>query len=203
MIGVIWLPSYQTNMVSLFEDYPLVDYSNSFLVKRRTILNPILEETWKQLRAGMDTPRLGRSKKIKGSYYLGVMNTRGWIKFKTDSQYTPGKQYSQYIKLMDIKDLPYVEDDMTKRDIIRLMLQGDIKVHCSCPDFKFRGFKYLGYNLDYGIYRELRFPRIRNPELEGTVCKHLAKVFGVYMFNWSKIARDMQKTKYFRSRLSV
>ncbi len=196
-----WLSSYQRNTVNLFEDYNPLDFSYKSLLKNNTKLNPVFEETWKQLRAGMDSPRLYRSKQIKGSYYQGVLGTKGWVKFKTDSQYTPGKQYTQYIKLLDIKDLPYMED-ISHKDIIRLMLQGDISVHCSCPDFLFRGFKYMGHNLGYGIYRETRFPRIRNPQLEGTICKHLAKVFQIYMLSWSRISKDMQKTKYFRSKLS-
>lgn len=420
----------------------LLDFRRFYGRQKHTPLHPVWEETWRQIRSDADRARIGRSKKIKGSYYQGILNTKGWIKFKTDSQYTRGKQYTQYIKMLDIKDLEDMKE-FTEKDIIRVMLQGDIKVHCSCPDFClhpdteiklldgsvksikdlksdfdsgkklwvystdekgdfrpgevediwisgttdkyikvtldnkeilttpnhrymlrdgsylradelkintslmplyfktsngyesvklnttglynsvykivanevfgiddykkvrertgegrisihhkdfnknnnypenldltydnymkyksrttprvdkyfdtfdgmldyfdmanynhkiakievieleqeepvydiqvgkyhnfyvdagvilhncYKGFKYMGYQMGWGIYREDRFPKIRNPRLEGTVCKHLLKVFEVYMLNWSKIARDMKKTKYFKKRWGI
>ncbi len=167
--------------------------------RRLSSLHPVWEETWRQIRSGADRPRIGRSKKIKASYYRGILNTKGWIKFETHSQYIVGKMYTQYIKMLDIKDLEDMKE-FTEKDIIRVMLQGDIKVYCSCKDFHYKGFKYMGHQMGWGIYREDRFPKIRNPKLEGTVCKHLLKVFEVYMLNWSKISKDMKKSKYFRKR---
>ncbi len=311
------------------------------------LLSPIFEETWKELLNKMDAPRRGRSDYIK-VWYKGVAKTKGWITFNTSSQYTPGKKYYQYIKLLDMKDIDAVKD-MTKKEIIRLMLQGNIAVYCSClkedtkiklldgrtltvqemekefnngkelwvystdlygdfrpgkvekvwvtgttkeyikvvldnnkeifttrdhlymlgdgsylradkltvgqslmpvrfdyingytanfkiksietitlekeevvydikvdkwknfcvdagvvlhncPDFLYKGFKYMGYMHGWGIFRETRFPKIRNPHLEGSICKHLGAVLRVYMLNWLKIYRDMIKSYYFKSR---
>lgn len=182
----------------IFLENDLVNLLNR-VERNKEVLNPVFEDTWKSLKSGMDKGRLGRSKQLKGSFYQGVLKTKGWIKFTTPSQYTNGKTYWQYIKLQDMKDLDAVKE-FSKKDIMRLMLQGDISLYCSCPDFLYRGFKYIGHNTGYGIYRETRFPKIRNPNLEGTVCKHLGSVLQVYMMNWSKIYKDYTKTYYFRDR---
>lgn len=59
----------------------------------------------------------------------------------------------------------------------------------------------MAYNLGYGIQKETRFPKIRNPQLEGSVCKHLIVVLKVVQMNWSSIARDMSKSKFFRRKM--
>lgn len=157
---------------------------------------PINEASRKELISGADAARLARSKKLT-TKYIGVTNSRGWITFKTNSQYTPGKKYTQYIKLNEAKDMKYFKE-FNKRDIVRLFLSGDLSVWCSCPDFKYHGFKYMGYQMGYGIYKENRYPKIRNPRLEGTVCKHLLCVLAVLNMNWSTIAKDMQRSKFFK-----
>ena len=62
----------------------------------------------------------------------------------------------------------------------------DIKVGCSCPAFQYWGSAYQVDNLDSGEqtmprydgagYPENRFPSVRDPGLEKTICKHLAAV---------------------------
>lgn len=52
----------------------------------------------------------------------------------------------------------------------------DILVYCSCPDFLYRGFAYIAHKLGFGIKRETRPPRKRNPRLKGSVCYHLCAV---------------------------
>jgi len=72
----------------------------------------------------------------------------------------------------------------------------DITIRCSCPDFLYRGYSYMGDQLGYlyGLPREKRFPKRNNPNLKLAVCKHsdialehllknkekLIKMFGVY-----------------------
>jgi hypothetical protein len=157
---------------------------------------PINEASRRELLDGADYARKQRAKKLH-TRYMGVSQHRGWITFQTNSQYTPGIKYTQYVKINDAKDMKYFKE-FNKRDIIRLFLSGDLSVHCTCPDYKFRGFKYMGYQMGYGIFKEMRYPKIRNPHLEGTVCKHLICVLGVLTTNWMSIAKDMQKTKFFK-----
>jgi len=60
----------------------------------------------------------------------------------------------------------------------------DIRVGCSCPAFQYWGSAYIVDQLDSGdkiaprydggAYPEGRFPSVRDPDLEHTICKHLA-----------------------------
>ena len=55
---------------------------------------------------------------------------------------------------------------------------GDIHIRCTCPAAQFWGYNYEGTAMRYlyGVPREGRFPKIRNPNLQGTICKHADKV---------------------------
>jgi hypothetical protein len=59
----------------------------------------------------------------------------------------------------------------------------------------------MGHTQGYGMFKELRYPKIRNPKLEGSICKHLIAVLNNVGFNWNVIAKDMRKTKYWKVRL--
>lgn len=50
----------------------------------------------------------------------------------------------------------------------------DWHIRCTCPAAQFWGYNYesTALNYIYGVPKENRFPKIRNPELKGTVCKH-------------------------------
>lgn len=52
----------------------------------------------------------------------------------------------------------------------------DILVYCDCPSFLYHGYAYIATKLGFGVKREMRPPRIRNPRLKGSVCKHLVAV---------------------------
>ena len=54
------------------------------------------------------------------------------------------------------------------------IMEGDIYINCSCPSWIYGGYKYMATQLDYILDgREDRFPKVRNPRLLGTMCKHL------------------------------
>jgi hypothetical protein len=54
----------------------------------------------------------------------------------------------------------------------------DWHCRCTCPAAQFWGYNFIGTKLRYlyGVPRENRFPKIRNPGLKGTICKHTDKV---------------------------
>lgn len=161
-------------------------------------MDALYEAFVRELIKDADIGRKARSKFIK-VFYKGVLKTKGWIQFNTPSQYTPNKKYYQYIRLQDIKDINYLKD-LKKKDIMRLLLAGNVSCYCSCLDFKFKGFLYMGHSMGYGIYRENRFPKIRNPNLEGTVCKHMLAVLQVLGTNWLSIYKDMNKSYFWKNR---
>lgn len=69
-------------------------------------------------------------------------------------------------------------DDLKRAypDVIR----SDVRMFCQCPDFKMGGHAYILTQLDVHLEREDRYPHIKNPDLEGTVCKHLIAVLSKY-----------------------
>lgn len=156
----------------------------------RTLL---VEATLKQLRDQTDSNTVSRSKKIV-SYYQGV-NKAGTVIFKTTSQSTPGHFWKQRVKLLDLPFWLSVKDkDLTMIKKVRMAIKGDIKVWCNGKAFKYWGWAYITtqQNAKWGS-PESRFPKVRNPNLNGSVCKHLENVLRVLPFYASDIVRDLGK----------
>lgn len=136
-------------------------------------------------------------RKSKGYYtfYKGV--TRDYdVIFETPSQVTPGVTYIQKIKMREFKDIEG-EEDLTVQEKVRLALSGDIEVSCTCPAYRWWGYEYIMTQLDANNGPDQNiFPKIRNPNLLGTVCKHLKVVLQVIGNNYTKIASDISKGKF-------
>lgn len=52
----------------------------------------------------------------------------------------------------------------------------------NCPAFLYWGYKYMAWKRGYGLERETRKPRVRNPHERGFLCKHLQLVLTLYPF---------------------
>lgn len=85
------------------------------------------------------------------------------------------------------------DKSITDRDVVNLAIFGDLKVYCDDLSFKYYGWQYMAWKLDYGLEPEERPPVKRNPRLEGTVCKHLYAALDVLPFYMSEITRDLRK----------
>jgi hypothetical protein len=176
------------------------EYSKKSKKKKKNKQVPINEMTAKELIAGADSARLHRSRdKRIICRFEKVMPVRGWIVFDVTSQYTPGKHYKVYVKMKEANDMKYFKE-FKKHEIIRLFLKGDLRIECSCPDFRYR-YRYMAWQMGYGLYKELRYPHIVNPQLKGSVCKHCLAVLRVLQFNASSIAKAMKNSKYFKKRV--
>lgn len=68
--------------------------------------------------------------------------------------------------------------------------------NCTCPAFLYWGFKYMAWKNGYGLERETRVPRVRNPHQQGYVCKHIYQCCMVYPFISKTVAMKMRK--YFK-----
>lgn len=155
------------------------------------------EATSKEIVNRADLKRRELSKKLK-SRYLGINHKYGWIQFQTNSQFIPTRKYTQLIEIAEANDIKYFRE-FRPRDIIRLFLSGSLRVWCSCPDFKYR-FKFLSKQMGFGIFDERRPAKIRNPNLEGSVCKHLIFVLSIFKLQWMRIAHDFQHSRFFKSK---
>lgn len=91
--------------------------------------------------------------------------------FQLKQAYFKTGKYTQKVRFEDIKAISRLKG--SDKDKVSLALESDIKVNCSCPDYLFAGYKYMGTELDYGTDRESRSPDAKNPKMEGTVCKHM------------------------------
>lgn len=147
------------------------------------------EKTYKDLRR--DAPNFlrirAKSRNTPGSRFIS-MDENDVITFETPSHTIPGVDYNQYVKLLDLDKLlrMYVgrKSDM---EIVRMALAGDIEVHCTDPSWKYWGFQYIGTKDKYSLQPEPRFPKVRNPYLKGSVCKHLDNVLYILPFQSTRI----------------
>lgn len=120
------------------------------------------------------------------------------LSFRTKKlRFRTGK-YDQELVIPDIKVISRMKG--TDEEKIRIALDGDIKVHCTCPDFRYGGFQYMGTQLGYSS-KALEIPApVRNPRDEGTVCKHLKFVLSRIGDYVDDIAADFgraRKTKWY------
>lgn len=153
----------------------------------------LLEKDYKELRD--DDPiflkRRERSKKTPGSLYKGLLKNNTLV-FETPSHTSPGKMYIQKVRLLDLPALiKQHKGSLSNFDIVKLATEGDVAVYCNDPSFKFWGFEYKAKKEGYGIHKQDKFPKVRNPQLRGSMCKHLDNVMLVLPFNVAMITRDL------------
>lgn len=104
--------------------------------------------------------------------------------------------YTVYVLMEDFYTIGKDKDIEFEDAIDYALNYGDVHIRCNCPAFLYWGYAYIGTQLRYlyGIPRENRFPKVRNPNVRGTICKHsdiaiqyclknkslLAKMFAAY-----------------------
>lgn len=75
----------------------------------------------------------------------------------------------------------------------------ELRVGCQCPAFLYWGYEYI--NTQFGSIigtRQKIYPKVRNPDLEGVVCKHLYRALNLLPFVVGKIATQLVRGKYIR-----
>jgi hypothetical protein len=170
--------------------------------------NGVFDEGYKDLLSySKQTPAIVKRAKAQiFTYYQGV-DKNFVVTFMTPSGTTPGLYWIQKVELADFKK---IRDKWVARkkplEIVRMALQGRVKVSCNDPDgneepsWLYWGHKYKasisGYN--YGT-KEDRFPTIRNPKLAGGGCKHIRAVMEALPFHAGIITKDLTKLGVFES----
>ena len=156
------------------------------------------ELTRKDLIGGVDKWTKDKSKLINRAVYLGT--TEDYTVFFRVPSVTanPPTNYVVKIQLAEyasIKD----EEDLDVREKVRLALAGDLKISCTCPAYLYFGYKYILTQVDANEDKdEHRFPKIRNPKLQGVMCKHCYIAISALPMNWTSIARDIQNERFLR-----
>ena len=155
------------------------------------------EKTYKDLRRDAPNYLNIRQKSDNGpglEKYLGIEEDT--VTFECNSYTTPGVRYQQSIRLVDLPKLIQTQRGVKRPiDIVRAAIQGNLEVHCTDPSWLYWGFKYIGTRDKYSIEKEPRYPKVRNPELKGSVCKHLDAALYVLPFWAPEITGDLKKQK--------
>ena len=107
------------------------------------------------------------------------------------------EMHSVYVALDSFWDL-YDENETSEKKVNvqylvnMAIMQGDIRCSCTCPSWIYSGAKYIGTQLGYAYGgKETRFPREKNPQLKGSICKHLFVVLKALPFQKFGIASQI------------
>lgn len=156
----------------------------------------LLELTRNDIMKDVQSKVKNRAKSLDLPKYIGI--TSDYIVHMSVKSSTGTGSYIVKIRLVEYPAIAD-EKDLTTRDKVRLSLAGDVAIHCDCPAFKWWGYEYIMTQLDSNSSTKQEiYPKVRNPKLEGTLCKHsyrALKNFGKY---WVKIADDIDKKKFIR-----
>lgn len=156
------------------------------------------ELTRNNLLADVDKWTKDKSKLVRSATYLGI--TEDYTAFFRVPSVTadPPTNYTVKIKLVEYADIAD-EKDMSVQEKVRLAIAGDLLLSCTCPAYLYFGYKYILTQLDTNeADDEHRFPKIRNPKLQGVMCKHCYAAMRVLPNNWTSIAKDISSKKFLR-----
>jgi hypothetical protein len=136
-----------------------------------------------------------RWKQVKYIKYLGLSKS-GEIIFRTESATIKGRFYIEKIKLVHLGELRKYgkKNKKTLRDRVK---NDDVGIWCSCPAHLYWGYKYIGWKGGWGLRKETRKPKIRNPQQRGALCKHMLAIFSRWDSYLDSITRDLQKGRWF------
>lgn len=199
--------------LGFYEEYFKNVAPNGFNVKRRDdkiliqlsnlnedkTLNQIDEEFIDDLTSRVEEKRKERSKSLS-SKFLKIQHRIGGrgkrirtLFFETPSQ-SGNNKWIQRVRLPDYSQISRLKKNLTFEDKVKMAVNaGEVEVHCNCPDFLYKGYEWMADAGDYGIDKQDIPPNVRNPELEGSVCKHLNSVLDNIDSFMPKIISDWKK----------
>lgn len=150
----------------------------------------------KEFTSETDPATVERSKKLSTCRYRGITQDYT-VHFDVRSSSGSG-HYDVAIQMVEYADIAN-DEDLTVQEKVRLALQGDLKVYCSCPAYRYWGFEYINSQLGSNAGDDQkRFPHIRNPKLEGILCKHAYRAMTVFPMIWNTIASDISRGRWLR-----
>ena len=143
--------------------------------------------TYKQLMSHKDFLKVqarARTLMKDGTDLVAIDYKDRTLYFKTRSATDRRIIWTQKIQITDAS-LENILSQKTFKNIEDLIKNSGLKLYCSCPAWLYWGFKFVGWRKGYGLEREYRVPRVRNPHQVSSVCKHMYLVLQLYPF-WSK-----------------
>jgi hypothetical protein len=142
-------------------------------------LEPVNSATAQELLDANDNPNfyhradhLAATKAVGGSEL--VRTYANTLELRTKSEHFAKNQtyYRQWVLFKDFHVIAKDKKIPFESAVDYSINFGDVNIRCSCPSHKYHGFAYMGDQLQYlyGLPREKRFPKIRNPQLQNATC---------------------------------
>lgn len=142
---------------------------------REVVLQQLEEVFLDDLERDTEPRRDTRGDRVQSRFFKLSPKTHT-ASFKSRDPGGSGKFHQQDLRFPDFTEIG--RENLPLEERLALAIQaGNVLVFCSCEDFLFKGYKYMGHIGDYGTRKETRPPEVNNPALEGSVCKHLNSVF--------------------------
>ena len=162
------------------------------------------EITMRQLRIGVDGKILKRAEPVVSR--LVSLSPDGVATFFSSSITTwPGKRdaWTQHVQMLGWDEALSMEKEATFMDRANIAIFGDVKVSCDDPSFLYAGYRYIltqlgalyepGADWEGNTGPEERYPKVRNPNVEGVVCKHLSNALYIMTMGVAKVASLMKE----------
>jgi len=134
--------------------------------------------------------------------YQGI-NLNVTIVFLTTAVTTQGRDFwTEWIQIPELIDeidsLQHKSHGEVVERIITTMVETPLKMFCSCPAFQYWGYRYITqmYASCLGRFTERRFPSVRNPNLEGVMCKHLTHCLYLLPLYAQSLSRDIREQRF-------
>jgi len=141
----------------------------------------LIETNLQEIQKDGESKRKRRAKRTITSELNDVTYT-GKVEYKSNAYTTPDVDFW----IQRIRPVNAIPENCSFKKFQELY-EKDIRVNCNCPDFGYGGFNFIASLNNYKLgQKEDRSPDIRNPKLEGSVCKHLHSCL-------TRLPNDMRK----------
>jgi hypothetical protein len=170
-------------------------------------LRPALREaTYKELAALIDPNFLRqgiRARALRGVYFQGFFNPNQasgagvsdtmWFKVTSSLEVYNGLMYDCFVRFLAWDEIGNDVDLNNREKAMMCLWTSDLQLDCNDMSFKYWGYQYILTQLNASIRPQQIFPHVRNPHLQGVVCKHLNRVLKALPFHTGDIAKEISK----------
>lgn len=121
-----------------------------------------------------------------------------FLTYETKPSSREGQRWTVKVALQDLrKELDKVRaGKATFKMAVRRALKGDLKVMCNCPAMLYWGYAYIASKGKYKVGRSQdRYPKVRNPKLQGSSCKHVYRVLKDLPQDEARVLRAFKRAK--------
>lgn len=132
-----------------------------------------------------------RSMMVNGIDLISIDAAANELRFQCNSVTTPGKKYTVILQFNPLSPDLIVNK---RTNLNKLLLDSGIKLYCSCAAFYYF-FQYVAVKYNYAAFGSWRvsYPKIRNPRLVKSSCKHCRAICMALPFWVPSISKFLRK----------